>query len=200
MEETIMSMKTNHQLPLPEVLKQEYPLSKELQKAKLLRDQEIRRIFTGESDKFVVLVGPCSADNEDTVCEYVNRLKKVADKVSDKLMIIPRVYTNKPRTTGDGYKGMLHQPDPEKKPNMYEGLVAIRKLHMRVIKDYGFTTADEMLYPENYSYLSDVLSYVAIGARSVENQQHRLVSSGMDVPAGMKNPTSGDLGVMLNAV
>ena len=195
-----MSMKTNHQLPLPEVLKQEYPLSKELQKAKLLRDQEIRRIFTGESDKFVVLVGPCSADNEDTVCEYVNRLKKVADKVSDKLMIIPRVYTNKPRTTGDGYKGMLHQPDPEKKPNMYEGLVAIRKLHMRVIEDYGFTTADEMLYPENYSYLSDVLSYVAIGARSVENQQHRLVSSGMDVPVGMKNPTSGDLGVMLNAV
>lgn len=195
-----MSMKINHELPLPEVLKNEYPLSPELKAVKQRRDEEIRRIFTGESDKFVVLVGPCSADNEDTVCEYVRRLKKVSDKVSDKLMIIPRVYTNKPRTTGDGYKGMLHQPDPEKKPNMYEGLVAIRKLHMRVIKDYGFTTADEMLYPENYSYLSDVLSYVAIGARSVENQQHRLVSSGMDVPVGMKNPTSGDLGVMLNAV
>lgn len=195
-----MSMKINHELPLPEVLKNEYPLSPELKAVKQRRDEEIRRIFTGESDKFVVLVGPCSADNEDTVCEYVRRLKKVSDKVSDKLMIIPRVYTNKPRTTGDGYKGMLHQPDPEKKPNMYEGLVAIRKLHMRVIEDYGFTTADEMLYPENYSYLSDVLSYVAIGARSVENQQHRLVSSGMDVPVGMKNPTSGDLGVMLNAV
>ena len=195
-----MSIKINHELPIPEVLKNEYPLSNEQKSIKQQRDEEIRRIFTGESDKFVVLVGPCSADNEDTVCEYVNRLKKVSDKVSDKLMIIPRVYTNKPRTTGDGYKGMLHQPDPEKKPNMYEGLVAIRKLHMRVIKDYGFTTADEMLYPENYSYLSDVLSYVAIGARSVENQQHRLVSSGMDVPVGMKNPTSGDLGVMLNAV
>ena len=195
-----MSMKTNHQLPLPEVLKQEYPLSKELQKAKLLRDQEIRRIFTGESDKFVVLVGPCSADNEDTVCEYVNRLKKVADKVSDKLMIIPRVYTNKPRTTGDGYKGMLHQPDPEKRPSMAEGLHAIRHMHMRVLKETGFSTADEMLYPENYRYLSDILSYVAVGARSVEDQQHRLTVSGMDVPAGMKNPTSGDFSVMLNSV
>ena len=195
-----MSMKTNHQLPLPEVLKQEYPLSKELQKAKLLRDQEIRRIFTGESDKFVVLVGPCSADNEDTVCEYVNRLKKVADKVSDKLMIIPRVYTNKPRTTGDGYKGMLHQPDPEKRPSMAEGLHAIRHLHMRVLKETGFSTADEMLYPDNVSYLDDIMSYIAVGARSVENQQHRLVSSGCHVPVGMKNPTSGDLSVMMNSV
>ena len=154
-----MSMKTNHQLPLPEVLKQEYPLSKELQKAKLLRDQEIRRIFTGESDKFVVLVGPCSADNEDTVCEYVNRLKKVADKVSDKLMIIPRVYTNKPRTTGDGYKGMLHQPDPDKAPDLLAGIIAIRKMHIRVLKETGLSSADEMLYPENRSYLDDVLSY-----------------------------------------
>ena len=200
MEETIMSMKTNHQLPLPEVLKQEYPLSKELQKAKLLRDQEIRRIFTGESDKFVVLVGPCSADNEDTVCEYVNRLKKVADKVSDKLMIIPRVYTNKPRTTGDGYKGMLHQPDPDKAPDLLAGIIAIRKMHIRVLEETGLSSADEMLYPENRSYLDDVLSYEAIGARSVENQQHRLTASGMDIPVGMKNPTSGDLSVMLNSV
>ena len=200
MEETIMSMKTNHQLPLPEVLKQEYPLSEELQKAKLLRDQEIRRIFTGESDKFVVLVGPCSADNEDTVCEYVNRLKKVADKVSDKLMIIPRVYTNKPRTTGDGYKGMLHQPDPDKAPDLLAGIIAIRKMHIRVLEETGLSSADEMLNPENRSYLDDVLSYEAIGARSVENQQHRLTASGMDIPVGMKNPTSGDLSVMLNSV
>ena len=195
-----MSMKTNHQLPLPEVLKQEYPLSKELQKAKLLRDQEIRRIFTGESDKFVVLVGPCSADNEDTVCEYVNRLKKVADKVSDKLMIIPRVYTNKPRTTGDGYKGMLHQPDPDKAPDLLAGIIAIRKMHIRVLEETGLSSADEMLYPENRSYLDDVLSYEAIGARSVENQQHRLTASSMDIPAGMKNPTSGDLAVMMNSI
>lgn len=195
-----MSMKTNHQLPLPEVLKQEYPLSKELQKAKLLRDQEIRRIFTGESDKFVVLVGPCSADNEDTVCEYVNRLKKVADKVSDKLMIIPRVYTNKPRTTGDGYKGMLHQPDPDKAPDLLAGIIAIRKMHIRVLEETGLSSADEMLYPENRSYLDDVLSYEAIGARSVENQQHRLTASGMDIPVGMKNPTAGDLSVMMNSI
>ena len=195
-----MSMKTNHQLPLPEVLKQEYPLSEELQKAKLLRDQEIRRIFTGESDKFVVLVGPCSADNEDTVCEYVNRLKKVSDKVSDKLMIIPRVYTNKPRTTGDGYKGMLHQPDPEKASDLLSGLIAIRNLHLHVATQTGFMTADEMLYPENAAYLDDIVSYVAVGARSVENQQHRLVASAFDIPVGMKNPTSGDLSVMLNSV
>ena len=195
-----MSMKTNHQLPLPEVLKQEYPLSKELQKAKLLRDQEIRRIFTGDSDKFLVIVGPCSADNEDTVCEYVNRLKKVADKVSDKLMIIPRVYTNKPRTTGDGYKGMLHQPDPDKAPDLLAGIIAIRKMHIRVLEETGLSSADEMLYPENRSYLDDVLSYEAIGARSVENQQHRLTASSMDIPAGMKNPTSGDLAVMMNSI
>lgn len=161
---------------------------------------EIRRIFTGESDKFVVLVGPCSADNEDTVCEYVNRLKKVADKVSDKLMIIPRVYTNKPRTTGDGYKGMLHQPDPDKAPDLLAGIIAIRKMHIRVLEETGLSSADEMLYPENRSYLDDVLSYEAIGARSVENQQHRLTASGMDIPVGMKNPTSGDLSVMLNSV
>lgn len=195
-----MSMQINHQLPLPEVLKKEYPISDKQKTAKQLRDDEIRRIFTDESDKFVVLVGPCSADNEDTVCEYVNRLKKVADKVSDKLMIIPRVYTNKPRTTGDGYKGMLHQPDPDKAPDLLAGIIAIRKMHLRVLEETGLSSADEMLYPENRSYLDDLLSYEAIGARSVENQQHRLTASGMDIPVGMKNPTSGDLSVMLNSV
>ena len=195
-----MSMKINHELPLPEVLKSQYPLSQELKKIKKQRDEEIRRIFTGESDKFVVLVGPCSADNEDTVCEYVHKLKTVADKVSDKLMIIPRVYTNKPRTTGDGYKGMLHQPDPDKAPDLLAGIIAIRKMHMRVMQETGLSSADEMLYPENRSYLDDILSYEAVGARSVENQQHRLTASGMDIPVGMKNPTSGDLSVMLNSV
>ena len=195
-----MSMKINHELPLPEVLKSQYPLSQELKEVKKQRDEEIRRIFTGESDKFIVLVGPCSADNEDTVCEYVRKLKTVADKVSDKLMIIPRVYTNKPRTTGDGYKGMLHQPDPDKAPDLLAGIIAIRKMHMRVMQETGLSSADEMLYPENYRYLSDLLSYVAVGARSVEDQQHRLTVSGMEVPAGMKNPTRGDLAVMLNSV
>ena len=195
-----MSMKINHELPLPEVLKAQYPVPEELKKIKKERDREIRDIFTGQSDKFVVLVGPCSADNEESVCEYVNRLKKVADKVSDKLMIIPRVYTNKPRTTGDGYKGMLHQPDPDKAPDLLAGIIAIRKLHIRVMEETGLTSADEMLYPENRSYLDDVLSYEAVGARSVENQQHRLTASGMDIPVGMKNPTSGDLAVMLNSV
>ena len=172
-----MSMKINHELPLPEVLKSQYPLSQELKEVKKQRDEEIRRIFTGESDKFIVLVGPCSADNEDTVCEYVRKLKTVADKVSDKLMIIPRVYTNKPRTTGDGYKGMLHQPDPDKAPDLLAGIIAIRKMHMRVMQETGLSSADEMLYPENRSYLDDILSYEAVGARSVENQQHRLTAS-----------------------
>lgn len=195
-----MSMKINHELPLPDVLKSEYPLSDNIKKIKQKRDAEIRDIFTGKSDKFVLLVGPCSADNEESVCEYVRRLKEVSDKVSDKLMIIPRVYTNKPRTTGDGYKGMLHQPDPEKAPDLLAGIIAIRKLHIRVMEETGLSTADEMLYPENRSYLDDVLSYEAVGARSVENQQHRLTASGMDIPVGMKNPTSGDLAVMLNSV
>ena len=195
-----MSMKTNHQLPLPEVLKSQYPLSEEIKQIKADRDREIRDIFTEKSDKFVVLVGPCSADNEDSVCEYVNRLKEVSDKVSDKLMIIPCVYTNKPRTTGDGYKGMLHQPDPDKAPDLLAGIIAIRKMHIRVMQETGLSSADEMLYPENRSYLDDVLSYEAVGARSVENQQHRLTASGMDIPVGMKNPTSGDLSVMLNSV
>ena len=187
-------------LPTPEQIKGEFPLASEFVKLKAERDKEIADVFTGKSDKFLVIIGPCSADREDAVCDYMERLAKVNEQVKDKLILIPRVYTNKPRTTGGGYKGMLHQPDPEKKPNMYEGILAIRKLHMRVLKDYGMSTADEMLYPENYSYLSDLLSYVAVGARSVENQQHRLVSSGVDVPVGMKNPTSGALSVMLNAV
>ena len=181
-------------------LKSQYPLSQELKEVKKQRDEEIRRIFTGESDKFIVLVGPCSADNEDTVCEYVRKLKTVADKVSDKLMIIPRVYTNKPRTTGDGYKGMLHQPDPDKAPDLLAGIIAIRKMHMRVMQETGLSSADEMLYPENRSYLDDILSYEAVGARSVENQQHRLTASGMDIPVGMKNPTAGDMSVMLNSI
>lgn len=195
-----MSFKYKSILPTPEQIKGEFPLPAEFVKLKTERDKEIADVFTGKSSKFVVIIGPCSADREDAVCEYMGHLAKVNEQVKDKLIIIPRVYTNKPRTTGGGYKGMLHQPDPEKKPNMYEGILAIRKLHMRVLKDYGLSTADEMLYPENYSYLSDLLSYVAVGARSVENQQHRLVSSGVEVPVGMKNPTSGALGVMLNAV
>ena len=195
-----MGMRVNAELPLPADLKNEYPLSDKLKAIKAKRDEEIRDIFTGKSDKFVVIIGPCSADNEDSVCEYVNRLAKLNDRVSDKLMIIPRIYTNKPRTTGEGYKGMLHQPDPEKKEDMLKGIIAIRELHTRAVKETGFTCADEMLYPENHRYLSDLLSYVAVGARSVEDQQHRLTVSGMEVPAGMKNPTSGDLAVMLNSV
>ena len=195
-----MGMKINAELPLPANLKAEYPLPKELAEIKKKRDAEIREIFEGKSDKFVVIVGPCSADNEDSVCDYVNRLAKVNEKVSDRLMIIPRIYTNKPRTTGEGYKGMLHQPDPDQAPNLLEGIIAIRRMHIRAIKETGLTSADEMLYPENRSYLDDILSYEAIGARSVENQQHRLTASGMDIPVGMKNPTSGDFSVMMNSV
>lgn len=195
-----MSMKINHELPLPEVLKGQYPVSDRIRELKRRRDEEIRDIFVGKSDKFIVLIGPCSADNEESVCEYVRRLRDVSEQVSDRLMIIPRVYTNKPRTTGEGYKGMLHQPDPEKEPDLLAGIIAIRKMHIRVMEETGLSTADEMLYPENRSYLDDVLSYEAVGARSVENQQHRLTASGMDIPVGMKNPTSGDLSVMLNSV
>lgn len=187
-------------LPTPDEIKEQFPLAPELAAVKAVKDAEIRDVFTGKSDKFLVIIGPCSADREDSVCDYVNRLAKVQDKVKDKLILVPRIYTNKPRTTGDGYKGLLHQPNPEKKPDLFEGLLAIRKLHMRVIRETGFSTADEMLYPENLTYLNDVMSYIAVGARSVENQQHRLVSSGIDVPVGMKNPTSGGLSVMLNAV
>ena len=195
-----MGMRINTTLPLPTELKAEYPLSKELTENKKKRDAEIRDIFTGKSDKFVVIVGPCSADNEDSVCEYISRLAKVNEKVSDRLMIIPRIYTNKPRTTGEGYKGMLHQPKPDQAPDLLAGIIAIRKMHIRAIEESGLTSADEMLYPENRSYLDDILSYEAIGARSVENQQHRLTASGMDIPVGMKNPTSGDFSVMLNSV
>lgn len=193
-------MKINNELPRPIELKNEYPLSKKIQEIKAERDREIRDIFTGESDRFVVIIGPCSADNEDSVCEYVNRLAKLNEQVSDKLMLIPRIYTNKPRTTGEGYKGMLHQPDPDKAPDLLAGIIAIRKMHIRAMEESHLTSADEMLYPENRSYLDDILSYEAIGARSVENQQHRLTASGMDIPIGMKNPTSGDLSVMLNSV
>ena len=187
-------------LPTPAQIKEQYPISEKIRKLKEQRDQEIQDVFTGKSQKFLAVIGPCSADNEDAVCDYVSRLRKVQDKIADKVLIIPRVYTNKPRTTGEGYKGMVHQPDPEKKPDMLTGILAIRKMHMRVIEESGFTCADEMLYPENYRYLSDLLSYVAVGARSVEDQQHRQTVSGMDVPAGMKNPTSGDISVMLNSV
>ena len=187
-------------LPTPDEIRAQFPLAPELAAEKARKDAAIRDVFTGDSDKFLVIIGPCSADREDAVIDYVNRLAKVQEKVKDKLILVPRIYTNKPRTTGDGYKGLLHQPNPEGKPNLYQGLIAIRKLHMRVIEETGFSTADEMLYPENLTYLSDVMSYVAVGARSVENQQHRLVSSGCHVPVGMKNPTSGDLSVMLNSV
>lgn len=193
-------MKINKELPLPALLKEEYPLSKELAAVKEKRDREIRDVFIGKSDKFLVIIGPCSADNEDAVCEYVGRLAALNDKVSERLLLIPRIYTNKPRTTGEGYKGMLHQPEPDKAPDLLAGIIAIRKMHIRAIAETGLTAADEMLYPENRSYLDDILSYEAIGARSVENQQHRLTASGMDIPVGMKNPTSGDLSVMLNSV
>ncbi|MCI8639650.1 MAG: 3-deoxy-7-phosphoheptulonate synthase [Coprococcus sp.] len=195
-----MGMIINNELPLPKDLKAKFPLSEKLRKMKEGRDAEIRDIFEGRSDKFLVIIGPCSADNEDSVCEYVYRLAKLSEKVSDKLMLIPRIYTNKPRTTGEGYKGMLHQPDPDKAPDLLAGIIAIRKMHIRAMEETSLTAADEMLYPENRSYLDDILSYEAIGARSVENQQHRLTASGMDIPIGMKNPTSGDLAVMLNSV
>lgn len=195
-----MGMEFFKKLPTPSEIKEQYPISDKLAKVKETRDKMIRDVFTGESDKFLVIVGPCSADNEDAVCEYVNKLAKVQEKVSDRLVLIPRIYTNKPRTTGEGYKGMVHQPDPEKKPDLLGGLVAIRKMHIRAIEETGLTAADEMLYPENWRYLTDILSYVAIGARSVEDQQHRLTVSGMDIPAGMKNPTSGDYSVMFNSV
>ncbi len=188
------------EIPSPDVIRERFPLAPELAARKKERDEEIKKIITGESDKLLVVVGPCSADNEEAVVDYVSRLVKVQEKTKDRLVIVPRVYTNKPRTTGEGYMGMIHQPDPEKKPDMLEGILAIRHMHMRVLQETGFSTADEMLYPENLRYLSDIMSYIAVGARSVENQFHRLVASGCDVPVGLKNPTSGDLTVMLNSV
>lgn len=187
-------------LPTPEEIKEQFPVSPELIALKKQRDAEIRNVFTGKSNKFLLIIGPCSADNEIAVCDYVTRLAKVNEKVKDKLILIPRIYTNKPRTTGEGYKGIVSQPDPEKKPDFLAGLIAMRKMQIHAMEESGLTAADEMLYPENWPYVSDLLSYVAIGARSVEDQQHRLACSGFDVPAGMKNPTSGDLSVMLNSV
>ena len=195
-----MSFSFVNQLPSPAEIKRDYPLSPELTELKAKRDAQISDVLTGKDDRFLVIIGPCSADNEDSVCDYVSRLTSVQEDVKDELIIIPRIYTNKPRTTGEGYKGIASQPDPEKAPDMVEGLIAMRKMHIRAISESGLTCADEMLYPENWGYVEDLLSYVAIGARSVEDQQHRLTVSGFDVASGMKNPTSGDFSVMLNSV
>ncbi len=194
-----MSIHYKKEIISPEVLQELYPLSEEQKEWKKQRDREIRDVIAGESDKFLLIIGPCSADHEDSVCEYITRLAKEQEKVKDKILIIPRIYTNKPRTTGEGYMGIVHQPDPEKAPDFMEGLIAMRKMHIRAISETGLFAADEMLYPENWPYINDILSYVAVGARSVEDQQHRLTVSGMDIPAGMKNPTSGDFSVMLNS-
>ena len=196
----MQNMIFKRKLPIPKEIKEQYPLTAELAQVKARRDKEIADVFTGKSSKMVLIIGPCSADREDAVLEYCERLAKLQEAVSDKLVLIPRVYTNKPRTTGDGYKGLLHQPDPRKTSDMLEGVIAIRRLHTNVLANTGLPTADEMLYPDNYRYLSDLLSYVAVGARSVENQEHRLTSSGIDIPVGMKNPTSGDISVMLNSI
>ncbi|MBR3514946.1 MAG: 3-deoxy-7-phosphoheptulonate synthase, partial [Lachnospiraceae bacterium] len=193
-------MQMIRELPTPQALKQQFPLDPSVAPIKEKRDAEIADIFSGKSDKFLLIIGPCSADNEEAVLDYMNRLARVYQKIKDKIFIIPRVYTNKPRTTGLGYKGMLHQPDPEGKEDMLAGIIAIREMHARVVRETGFTCAEEMLYPENHSYLSDLLSYVAVGARSVEDQQHRMVASGIGIPAGMKNPTSGDISVMMNSI
>lgn len=188
------------QIPRPQEILSEMPLPAELKAIKSARDSEIRDVFTGKSNKMVLIIGPCSAHDEDAVCDYISRLARVQEAVKDRLVLIPRIYTNKPRTTGIGYKGMAHQPDLDKEPNIVEGIRAIRRMHIRALRESHLPAADEMLYPENFPYLEDVLSYVAIGARSVENQKHRLTASGFDVPAGMKNPTSGDLEVMLNSI
>ena len=187
-------------LPIPMEIKKEFPLSQQVSATRLARVEEMRAILDGRDRRLMLIIGPCSADREDSVMDYIHRLVPVQDEVKDKLLIVPRVYTNKPRTNGAGYKGMLHQPDPSKKPDMLAGIIAIRRLHTRVVEETGFACADEMLYPEDHRYLSDILGYVAVGARSVENQQHRLVASGLDVPVGMKNPTGGDLSVMMNSI
>ena len=187
-------------LPIPMDIKAQYLLTDKMAAVKAERDEAVKKVFLGESDKFVLVIGPCSADHKEPVLDYISRLRLLEDKVKDKIIIIPRIYTNKPRTTGDGYKGMLHQPDPDENPDMLKGIVAIRDLHMSALRDYDFACADEMLYPDNYRYLSDLLAYVAIGARSVENQQHRLTASGLEIPVGMKNPTGGDLSIMMNAI
>jgi 3-deoxy-7-phosphoheptulonate synthase len=194
------NMNFKRKLPIPKIVKAQYPLSAEIIAYKEARDREIAEVFKGKSDKFLLIIGPCSADREDAVMDYIMRLKGVQEKVKDKIIIIPRIYTNKPRTTGDGYKGMLHQPDPSEKPDMLKGIIEIRSLHSKALTEGGFGTADEMLYPDNHRYLSDLLSYVAVGARSTENQQHRLTASGIDIPVGFKNPTSGDISVMMNSI
>ena len=195
-----MNVEFKRKMPTHQALKDMYPISDELVKIKRENDKALQAVFTGDDDRLVLVIGPCSADREDAVLEYISRLRRVQERVIDKIIIVPRVYTNKPRTTGDGYKGMLHQPDPNSSPDMLKGLISIRKLHMKVLEQTGFSCADEMLYPENHNYLSDVLSYVAVGARSVENQLHRLTASGLDIPVGMKNPTGGDLSVMMNSI
>ena len=195
-----MGMNIVRELPHPTEIKNEHPLSAELIAVREQRDKEIKAVFTGESDKFLLIIGPCSADSEEPVLDYITRLRELQEKVKDKILMIPRIYTGKPRTTGDGYKGMLHQPDPAGMPDLKSGIIAVRHLHMKALAETGFTAADEMLYPENYSYLDDLLAYIAIGARSVENQQHRLVSSGVSIPVGMKNPTGGDISVMMNSI
>lgn len=195
-----MGMNFIRKLPIPADIKKMYPVTDKIQQIKERRDKEIADVFTGKSDKFILIIGPCSADKPEPVLDYISRLVPVQERVKDKIVIIPRIYTNKPRTTGEGYKGMIHQPDPTKHEDMLEGIVQVRRLHQTAIEQTGFTCADEMLYPENYRYLSDLLGYVAVGARSVENQQHRLTASGIDIPVGMKNPTSGTLSVMLNSI
>lgn len=195
-----MNMEFRRKLPTPQTIKDMYPVSEALARQKEENDRQIRVVITGEDDRLMLLIGPCSADREDAVLEYAGRLRALQQRVQEKILIVPRIYSNKPRTTGDGYKGMLHQPDPNAQPDMLKGLIAIRRMHIRVLEQTGFSGADELLYPENYYYLSDILSYVAIGARSVEDQQHRLIASGLDVPVGMKNPTSGDLSVMMNSI
>ena len=195
-----MNMNFLRKLTIPKDIKEQYPLSEEMAATKAVRDAEIKGAISGENDKFLLVIGPCSADNKESVLDYISRLRRVEDQVKDKIIIIPRIYTNKPRTTGDGYKGMLHQPDPNEAPDMLKGIIAIRDIHMCALRDYGFSCAEEMLYPDNHRYLSDLLSYVAVGARSVENQQHRLTASGLAIPVGMKNPTEGDLSIMMNSI
>lgn len=195
-----MNMEFYRKLPIPKDIKEEYPVTEPLKAIRDAAVAELKNIFEGKSDKFVLVIGPCSADREDAVIDYISRLRTVQDKVADKIMIVPRIYTNKPRTTGEGYKGMLHQPDPNAEPDLLKGMIAIRRMHLRALAETGFGCADEMLYPENHRYLSDLLAYVAVGARSVENQQHRLTASGLDIPVGMKNPTCGDLTVMMNSI
>lgn len=195
-----MQMKMIRKLPVPYEIKEQFPISDKARQTREVRMEEMKAIFRGDDDKLLLIIGPCSADHEESVMDYIYRIADVQEKVKDKIMIIPRIYTNKPRTTGEGYKGMIHQPDPEKKPDMLEGIIAIRKLHMRAVEETGMIFADEMLYPENHRYLSDILGYVAVGARSVEDQQHRLTASGVGIPVGMKNPTSGDLSVMMNSI